>query len=68
MSYEVKGLDAAQTAHDNHTPGDELPLYHCDSCGCEIYEGEECYYNSYTEKWYCDSCICMCKAEREVEY
>lgn len=68
MSYETKGLDAAQIAYDNYTPGDESPLYRCDSCGGEIYEGEECYYNGYTEKWYCDGCVCKKTAEREEEY
>lgn len=65
MSYETKGLDAAQRAYDNYIP-DESPLYHCDSCGGEIYEGEEdCYYNRYTGKWYCDDCMCQRTAERE---
>ena len=65
MSYEIKGLDAAQTAYDNFTPGDESPLYHCDSCGGEIYEGETCYYNGYAECWYCDGCVRRRTAERE---
>ena len=65
MSYEIKGLDAAQTAYDNFTPGDESPLYHCDFCGGEIYEGDEAYYNSFADRWYCDNCIRRRTAERE---
>lgn len=64
MSYEVKGLDAAQTAYDNYIP-DESPLYHCDSCGGEIYEGDEAFYNYFTERWYCDDCVRRRTAERE---
>ena len=67
MEYEIKGLDAAQTAYDNYIP-DESPLYHCDTCGMEIYEGDEAYYNYFTERWFCDSCMCQRTAEREVEY
>ena len=68
MDYEVKGLNEAQRASDNFTPGDESPLYHCDSCGGEIYEGEVCYYNGYTECWYCDDCVRRRTAEREEWY
>lgn len=65
MNHEVKGLNAAQAAYDNYTPGDELPLYHCDSCGGEIYEGDEAFYNYFTERWYCDDCVRRRTAERE---
>lgn len=65
MDYEVKGLNEAQRAYDNFTPGDESPLYHCDSCGDEIYEGDEAFYNYFTERWYCSDCIRRRTAERE---
>ena len=67
MSYEVKGLDAAQIAYDNYIP-DESPLYHCDFCGTERYEGDEAFYNCFTERWYCDGCMRKRKAEKEEEY
>ena len=67
MSYETKGLDAAQRAYDNYIP-DESPLYRCDSCGTEIYEGDEAFYNYFTERWYCDDCVRRRTVEREEEY
>lgn len=66
MSYETKGLDAAQRAYDNYIP-DESPLYRCDSCGTEIYEGDEAFYNYFTERWYCDDCVRRRTVEREIE-
>lgn len=65
MSYEIKGLNSAQRAYDNFTPGEESPLYHCDTCGTEIYEGDDAYYNYFTERWHCSDCIRRRTAERE---
>ena len=67
MSYEIKGLNAAQTAYDNYIP-DESPLYHCDFCGMEIYEDDDASYSPFTDRWYCDGCMRKRKAEREEEY
>ena len=31
----------------------------------ENIEGDEAYYNYFTERWFCDSCMCQRTAERE---
>ena len=67
MSYEIKGLNSAQRAYDNFTPGDESPLYRCDFCGMEIYEDDYVFYSPFTDRWYCDGCMRRRTAEREVE-
>jgi hypothetical protein len=67
MSYEIKGYTQAQTARDNYIP-DETPLFHCDTCGTEIYEGDEVYYNGWEECWYCDGCVRRTRAKRKEEY
>lgn len=58
------GLAAAERQRENDLPHKKT-LYHCDSCGGEISEGEACYYNGYTEKWYCDGCVRKTTAERD---
>ena len=40
-------------------------VYNCASCGADIVDGEECYYNYHTQAHYCGECISVEIAEWE---
>lgn len=56
------GLAAAERQRENDLPHKKT-LYQCFFCGDDICEGEECYYQSYSDVWICFDCIQSTYAE-----
>lgn len=59
--------DIAYRQYENKLPVryDEEPLYHCSSCGDDIFEGEQIVVID--DNVYCCNCAVVKYAEREVE-